>query len=482
MTPTGALYPWICYNDCKHLFCFMESTQVTINPSAHERSRSRPAPTRRPRRTFWARLRLALLICGGLLLLGVGFFYWQVQRLAAVITVADARPTVAQTSPLLGANILLIGTDERSGQPQEGVRSDTLILVRLDALGRWVALLSIPRDSEVALPQLGLTQTKINAAYGQGYAAAAQLYGAETTPPQGGMALSAEVVEALLQLDARGMAVNYTATVNFGGFAQIIDALGGITVDVPRYLRDDAYPTEDYGTRLVEFQPGPQRMDGATALIYARTRHPDSDFGRAARQQQVVQALLHELQAKGPLGQLVTLPALLDALGSDTAGARPVLTTMPLARLDVLFGLMLLGAGLDPSALGQFALGPEQIAYTNGTNLIYEPAAVQTLLSQWQRPPNAADERAIVQVLNATNTSGLARNVSLDLEGDGFTLLPAGNAELSAQTRLYHLGSTPATARLLARQLGVELLHAPPPVGAAPEATLVLVLGADWAR
>ncbi|PDW04131.1 transcriptional regulator [Candidatus Viridilinea mediisalina] len=442
--------------------------------------RSRPAQSRRPRRSLWARLRLLLLVVGALLLLGAGFFYWQVQRLAAILTVEDVRPHQAQASPLFGANLLLIGTDERPDQPHEGVRSDTLMLVRLDGMGRWVALFSLPRDSEVNIPQVGLGQTKINAAYSQGYVAAPQLYGTSATPHQGGMALSAEVVESLLQLEARGMAVDYTATVNFAGFATLIDALGGITIDVPRYLRDEAYPTEDFGTMLVEFQPGPQRMDGATALIYARTRHPDSDFGRVARQQQVVQAIMHELRTHGLLGQLRSIPALLRALDGTPEAVRPLQTTLPLARPDVLLSLMLLGASLDPSELGQFALGPNEIAYTNGTNLIYEPAAVQALLEQWQHPPREANEQALVHVLNGTNTAGLAREVSLDLENANFRLLPPGNALPTATTRIYHVGNSPATARRLARQLGVELIHAPPPQGASPEATIVLVLGADW--
>jgi polyisoprenyl-teichoic acid--peptidoglycan teichoic acid transferase len=444
--------------------------------------RGRAAVTRRPRRSRWAQLRLALLLALGLALLGAGLLYWQVRSLAAAITVADVRAGPRLASPLLGANLLIIGTDERSGQPQEGVRGDTLILVRLDALGRWASLLSIPRDSEVAIPQAGLAQSKLNAAYGQGYALAATLYGPEATAQQGGMALAAETVEALLDLPARGMHVDHTATVNFAGFAGLIDALGGVTIDVPRYLLDEAYPTEDFGTMRVEFQPGPQRMDGATALIYARTRHPDSDFGRAERQQQVVRAILQEFRAKGALGQAFALPALLRAVGDDQGGARPVVTTLPLDRLDVLLGLLGLAGGLDPAELGQFRLGPEQIAYTNGSNLIYDPSAVQALLDQWQRPPSEASERALVQVLNGTEVAGLARDVSLDLEGAGFSLLPPGNAALVERTQVYHLGGAPATSLRLARTLGAELISGAPPVAAAAEANIVVVLGPDVAE
>ncbi|MFV9503446.1 MAG: LCP family protein [Oscillochloridaceae bacterium umkhey_bin13] len=443
--------------------------------------RARPAASRPPRGRTWARVRLILLVGLGLALLVLGLIYWQVRSLASAITVDDVRPNSGLASPLAGANVLIIGTDERPGRPDEGIRSDTLILARLDGTGRWVSLLSIPRDTQVALPEVGLAQTKINAAYGQGYAAAQQLYGPATTPQQGGMALTAQTVERLLDLPNRGMRVDFVATVNFAGFADLIDALGGITVDVPRYLRDDAYPTADYGTMVVEFQPGPQQMDGSTALIYARTRHPDSDFGRAERQQQVVRAMISALQAKGLLGQALALPALAQAIDVPAEGGRPVLTTMPLDRPDVLLGLLGLTSGLDPDLIGQHGLGPAQLAGTNGSNLIFDPVAVGAVLDQWQRPPGAANEVATVQVFNGAGVDGLARAVSLDLEQQGLRVLMPGTAPAQVErTRVYDQGGTPVTGRRLAQILKAELVRGAPP-GISSEATLVVVLGPDAA-
>jgi LCP family protein required for cell wall assembly len=335
----------------------------------------------------------------------------------------------------------------------------------------------------VSLPRVGLEQTKINVAYGQGYAQAEALYGPGAMPQQGGMALAAQTVEEFLGLRERGMKVDFVAVVNFGGFEGLIDALGGVLIDVPVYILDEEYPTEDFGIQRVEFQPGAQRMDGKTALIYARTRHQDSDFGRAERQQQVVRAILQEFRAKGPLGQALLLPSLLRSVSGDEGAARPVLTTMPIDRLDVLLGLMGLGAGLDPEALGQFRLGADQLAYENGSNLIFDPQAVQALLDQWQRPPSEAAEDATVQVFNGTDTPGLAREVSITVEGAGFRLLPPDNAPAPTdRTRVYHQGGAPATARRLARTLSAELVNGPPPDGLISEANLVVVLGPDAAK
>ncbi len=443
-------------------------------PEVHNAVGRPPQPSR------WARLRLALLLGLGLLLLLLGLLYWQVIRLAHAVGSDDARHNAPIASPMFGANLLLIGTDERSGHPAEGVRGDTLILVRLDPLGGWVSLLSIPRDSEVSIPRLGLDQTKINVAYGQGYAAAEALYGPQTTPQQGGMALAAETVAQFLNLEQRGQAVDFVAVINFAGFKQIIDALGGIMIDVPTLIVDDEYPTDDFGVMRVEFQPGLQRMDGTTALIYARTRHQDSDFGRAERQQQVLRAILHAIQDRGPLGQALTLPALASALDGSAEQARPLVTTMPLARPDVLLAMLILAGNIDPATLGQFRLGPEQLAYENGSNLIFDPPAVQALLDTWQHPPSEAAEQALVQVFNGTEMDGLARTVSLKLETERFRMLPPANAPFPVErTLVYDQGGAPATAARLARLLEAELVRGPPPAELVSDATIVVLLGPE---
>src|SRR5689334_3547814 len=255
-----------------------------------------PLPPIVPSRPWWRLLRRGLLVAAGLFLLLLIVFYVQIRSVAGQIVVGDVRPNAPIASPLTGGvNLLIVGVDERAGHPEEGVRSDTLILVHLDAPGRWASMLSIPRDTQVELPDIGVT--KINTAYGQGYAGAETLYRAGTTPQQGGMALAAQTVERLLLLPERGQHVDAIAQINFDGFAKVIDLLDGIDIDVPAPIVDDEYPTPDFGVTRIEFKPGVQHMDGATALIYARTRHADSDFGRAQRQQQVLRAIVAKLRA-----------------------------------------------------------------------------------------------------------------------------------------------------------------------------------------
>jgi polyisoprenyl-teichoic acid--peptidoglycan teichoic acid transferase len=450
------------------------ATGTTILIPRVERGGVAPRRPRRPlpaRRSLWSRVRLALLVALALALGALALVYVQVAALAGALVVDDVRPGPVIASPLTGANLLLVGVDERPGFPAEGVRSDTLIVVHLDAAGRRVSMLSIPRDTRASVRDLG--DTKINNAYGYGYANAGTLYDASATPQQGGMALAAETVEQFL-----GLPIHYTAQVNFDGFAGIVDALGGVTIDVPRAIVDDAYPTPDFGYTTVEFQPGPQRMDGQRALIYARTRHADSDFGRAERQQQVIKAIVDEARAQGPLGQALLLGRLREALGGT------VVTTLPFARPDALAGLSWIAAGLDPNAIGRHAISPESVPNyrEEGSDLIWDPEGVRAAVAEFLAPPNEAAENARVQVLNGAGVTGLARKVSGELELAGFLIIPAGDAPgAEPRTVVYDVTGKPATARRLAQRFGADIRRGAPE-GVATQADIVVVLGANAAE
>ena len=94
-----------------------------------------------------------------------------------------------------------------------------------------------------------------------------------------------------------GVYVDGYIMVDFNGFTDVIDAMGGVVVDVPTEIVDDQYPTADYGTEVVRFMPGRQLMNGDRALKYVRTRHQDSDDGRRERQLQVLRALFEQAKS-----------------------------------------------------------------------------------------------------------------------------------------------------------------------------------------
>lgn len=174
-------------------------------------------------------------------------------------------------------NVLILGLDRR---PEQGfiVRSDVVMLVTACPQTPRLGLLSIPRDLYVEVPRYG--NNRINTAHFWG----------EREAVGGGPDLAMETVVHNFRVP-----VQHYVRVDFDGFRAVVDAVGGIDVVVEKPIVDNAYPTEDYGTMRIEIPAGPQRMDGERALQYVRTRRGASDFERAARQQQVVMALLRRV-------------------------------------------------------------------------------------------------------------------------------------------------------------------------------------------
>jgi LCP family protein required for cell wall assembly len=198
------------------------------------------------------------------------------------------------TAPL---TILLLGTDARPGDT--ALRTDALVLVRLNRVDGSVSMLSLPRDLWVTYPNN----------YGKGRINAAYALGESEIGPGGGAAMAKATVGKLL-----GLRVDHFVMINFKGFETLIDGLDGIRINVPEPIYDPAYPTDNYGTVEVRFPRGLQTMSGERALIYARTRHADSDFGRNQRQQQVLVAIFDRIRERGLLQQLTSLDEYTGAL------------------------------------------------------------------------------------------------------------------------------------------------------------------------
>jgi LCP family protein required for cell wall assembly len=207
-------------------------------------------------------------------------------------------PTIG-VAPMSGEalNILLLGSDRRPGESWQ-TRSDAIMVVRIEPARQRVALLSFPRDLIVNIPGYGYA--RINAA---------TVYGDMYPELGGGTQLARTTVSGLL-----GIPIHHVVRVDFNAFITAVDTIGGIDLIVEKELYDPAYPTMDYGTTIAHFLPGPQHLDGASALMYARLRHADSDYHRARRQQQVVQAIMQRVREGNVLGQVQMMADLSTAL------------------------------------------------------------------------------------------------------------------------------------------------------------------------
>jgi LCP family protein required for cell wall assembly len=162
-------------------------------------------------------------------------------------------------------NILILGVDGRTG-----VRSDTIMVLHTDPQNRRASLISIPRDTLAVLPNRGLD--KINHAFAYG-----------------GLELSKQTVEEFLNIK-----IPYYVIINLTGIVNLIDEIGGITVNVEKRM----YYSDFAGGLFVDLQPGVQKLNGKQAMGYLRFRRDGGDFSRINRQQQFVQALGEELVKK----------------------------------------------------------------------------------------------------------------------------------------------------------------------------------------
>jgi LCP family protein required for cell wall assembly len=403
------------------------------------------------------------------------------RRQPATVATAAVRAgaPAATQAPLPNAlresvNILLVGVDKRP-DPDDGVRSDTLIVVHLDPQERWASMLAIPRDSVVNVPHLGLA--KINAAYAYGYANAEAIYGAGTEPDAGGGALAAETVEQFL-----GVKVDYVAQVDFHGFAQLVDAIGGVVIDIERPLLDAEYPTDDYGVERVYIPTGLQVLDGRSALIYARSRHASNDFDRGRRQQQVLRALLDQVRARGVLENATALPEWAEVL------AQNVRTTLPVRDLGMLNGLAMLARELTGDRVVQLSLNPNDVPIDaeDGSDIYWNQQGVAALVARWLAGPQGSAEVARVQVLNGASVEGVASRVSAYLRGKGFDLAePADAGQAYEHTTIIDYSDRPLTRRRLADALGLQpgyVLALPGPDTAPPAfgVDIVVIVGQDY--
>ncbi len=169
--------------------------------------------------------------------------------------------------------IMLLGSDYREGAAEEDQRSDTTMLLRLDPDKGVISLLSLPRDLLVDIPGYGTD--KLNAAYSYG-----------------GPKLTLETVRAFTGLD-----INEVIDVDFQGFADAVDAVGCVYIDVDQ----DYFLPPGTGVTEIDINAGYQRLCGLKALQYVRYRHTDNDIVRGARQQ----AFLREARQRIDISSLV---------------------------------------------------------------------------------------------------------------------------------------------------------------------------------
>ncbi len=326
-------------------------------------------------------------------------------------------------------NILLLGI---GGPGHDGpFLSDTNIILSIKPSTKQIAMVSVPRDLGVKLDN-GIY--KINSA---------SAFGETKNPGQGGE-YAREVFAKNFALD-----IPYYIRVDFKAFEDLINAVGGIAIDVPRAFNDNLFPGPNETYNPISFTAGLQTMSGERALQYARSRHGNngegSDFARARRQQQVLTALKQKLLSFGTYTNPATIQQMLDTLSAHVS------TNLNFGQIMFLASLARESSGdiktlvLDNSPdgflysyiadSGAFLLGPktgnfnqinEAIKYIFDTD--HPVVAEKTTAIVPAQANQSVFPGAKIEIQNGTWHAGLAARYKAKLEGKGFTIYSTGNS------------------------------------------------------
>lgn len=215
-------------------------------------------------------------------------------------------------------NILALGI---GGENHPGpFLTDTIILISIKPKDKQVAMISIPRDLYLNTQNFG--GAKINALYGLGEAQGKN---------QGGELIKRAIAETF------GLNIHYYARIDFSGFIELIDALGGVDIYVDQAFADNQFPDNNFKTQTISFEAGKHHFDGSTALKYARSRHGSngegSDFARAKRQQKIILSLKDKMLELGLLLRPDKINKIIQILGSSIATDMEIWELLKLSKL-----------------------------------------------------------------------------------------------------------------------------------------------------
>ncbi|MBU4555625.1 MAG: LCP family protein [Actinobacteria bacterium] len=376
-----------------------QQTRRKERPDFGERNRR----TRRRKRVAMGCLSLVLIFLALAAVAGV-FYVRSINSKMQDTFKTDKKADAALDKPVAEKRgepfyVLLMGVDSR--EIGEAARSDTLIIARIDPKQQRVTLVSIPRDTRVSIPGHG--KTKINAAHAYG-----------------GPALVIETVK-----DITGLPISHYAEVDFKGFKDVVDALGGVTVTVPEDIYD--MKAANHVTSAAKLSAGTQVLDGAHALTFVRSRQfPRGDLQRIENQQTFLKAVLKESLKPG---NVLRLPSVVSAIADSAT------TDLSVGDLLSIANQM---KGMDSDALEAVTMpgAPQMIG--GGSYVVMDEEGFASMIERVKtgQPAEATDTsdtataepyQIEVTVKNGSGISGVASDAGRRLRNLDFRIGEIGN-------------------------------------------------------
>jgi LCP family protein required for cell wall assembly len=476
-------------------------------------SRPRPKRARRSRysvsyrltRSFPAAIVAALLL---VVILGATLTYKRLDDFVTATTGHHINPigeVVQAVAPQPGTiayklqhgqqvNVLLLGMGGYENDAP--FLTDSIMAVSIDPTSNRVMMASIPRDLVVHMnlqstPSRVWTQ-KINAAYEVPYTNIICCVASQYTGPNGGGYAAEHEVSKVT-----GLTFDHYIAIDFVAFRDMVNALGGVDMCLTTNLDDLEYPNYHNGYMPIHFKAGCQHLNGEQALEIARSRHAiepeqSSDFGRARRQQDIMEAIKKKATT---VNGFAKAPALLTALQKN------IHTDMSLTDMKAIYDW---GKNLPDSSIVRVALtapsGPAQGNLLDSYDCGLGPYTSQlcaddpsyTMIHRYLASvlidPKTLAEKAPVQFVNGSNNfPGLDQRVTSMFDPTGLALNDPVGHRPTAQTQIldYSGGRFPLTAKYLQDFFGAPVVNATPtnPAPAAGQQTygLVVVIGHDFA-
>lgn len=332
-------------------------------------------------------------------------------------------------------NFLLLGEGDVTGE----YLTDSVLVASLDPKTESVVLLTLPRDLYLLNTEF-IEPGRINSRYrDEGYRARRRGEESVTLSREAMKAVAAEVGKAL------NLPLHHVVKVNFDGFVQAVDALGGIEMTIPEAIKDEEYPGPNYTYETFDIPAGNQHLNGTTVLKYARSRSTTSDFDRSKRQQQILKAIGVKIQEEGLLRRPEKLLSLLPIAARNTEMTLSTGEIMTLAKLGLSIPTeRVLTLQLhDRNGLYGEVLEAGGFLYTPPRNL-FDGASVLLPISfpefpvTWKQPQNLVrlltQNREIylrhptLSIFNAGAPTGHARKLGNELTRYGFAVHNIANA------------------------------------------------------
>lgn len=330
-------------------------------------------------------------------------------------------------------NILLLGQGDEAHQGAD--LTDTMMIASIDPETESVVLLSIPRDLYLTNPGDKLVPGRINELYWN-YRRALEYGPQKMDRPAASQIAMRELADRLGEL--LHIQIHHTVKVDFIGFVQAVDAIGGIEVNVPSALVDTEYPGPNYTYQTFSISAGTQTLDGETALKYARSRHSTSDFDRSKRQQMILKAFGDKVKNEGLLTKPDQILSLMNIMQNH------IETSMTFREL---LSLADMGQALNRDNLLSMNIrdgdGPGGFLYPPPRELFGGAAILLPLSSKgngegWQQMQTLVKllidirtpflKPATIDVLNAGAPAGSSRMLGTELTRYGFTVDQMENA------------------------------------------------------